>query len=66
MPQEGFEPTIPVFEGVKGVHASVRAATMIGLIGTAALCYNPNISNIYTLIDVEVIPFLMETFQNKR
>jgi hypothetical protein len=27
----GFEPTIPVFEGAKTVHASDRAATVIGL-----------------------------------
>jgi hypothetical protein len=30
MPRVGFEPTIPVFEGVKTVHALDRAATMIG------------------------------------
>jgi hypothetical protein len=29
MPREGFEPTIPVFERAKTVHASDRAATMI-------------------------------------
>jgi hypothetical protein len=30
MPQRGFEPTIPVFERVKTVHALDRAATVIG------------------------------------
>jgi hypothetical protein len=30
MPQVGFEPTIPVFERVKTVHALDRAATVIG------------------------------------
>jgi hypothetical protein len=31
MPQVGFEPTNPVFERAKTVHASDRAATLIGL-----------------------------------
>jgi hypothetical protein len=31
MPRVGFEPTIPVFEWAKIVHASDRAATVIGL-----------------------------------
>jgi hypothetical protein len=31
MPLEGFEPTIPVFERAKTVHALDRAATLIGL-----------------------------------
>jgi hypothetical protein len=30
MPQVGFEPTIPVFERAKTVHASNGAATVIG------------------------------------
>jgi hypothetical protein len=30
MPRLGFEPTIPVFERAKAVHALDRAATMIG------------------------------------
>jgi hypothetical protein len=30
MPHVGFEPTIPVFEGAKTVHALERAATVIG------------------------------------
>jgi hypothetical protein len=30
MPSVGFEPTIPVFERAKTVHASDRAATVIG------------------------------------
>jgi hypothetical protein len=30
MPRVGFEPTIPVFERVKTVHALERAATVIG------------------------------------
>jgi hypothetical protein len=30
MPKMGFEPTVPVFERVKTVHASDRAATVIG------------------------------------
>jgi hypothetical protein len=31
MPQVEFEPTIPVFEGTKIVHALDRAATVIGI-----------------------------------
>jgi hypothetical protein len=31
MPQVGFEPTIPAFERAKTVHASDRAATVIGV-----------------------------------
>jgi hypothetical protein len=30
MPRVGFEPTIPVFERTKTVHALKRAATVIG------------------------------------
>jgi hypothetical protein len=30
MPRVGFEPTIPVFEGEKTVHALDRATTVIG------------------------------------
>jgi hypothetical protein len=30
MPRVGFEPTIPVFEGAKTVHASDRTVTVIG------------------------------------
>jgi hypothetical protein len=30
MPQMGFEPTIPVFEQVKTIHALDTAATVIG------------------------------------
>jgi hypothetical protein len=30
MPQVGFEPTIPVFERAKTVHALDRTATVIG------------------------------------
>jgi hypothetical protein len=30
MPRVGFEPTIPVFEGAKMVHALDRAATVLG------------------------------------
>jgi hypothetical protein len=30
MPQEGFEPTVPVFERAKTVHVLDRAATVIG------------------------------------
>jgi hypothetical protein len=33
MPQVGFEPTIPVFEPAKTVHASDRAGTVIGICG---------------------------------
>jgi hypothetical protein len=32
MPVIGFEPTIPVFKRAKTVHASDRAATVIGLV----------------------------------
>jgi hypothetical protein len=32
MPRMGFEPTIPVFEWEKAIHALVSAATMIGLV----------------------------------
>jgi hypothetical protein len=31
MPRVGYEPTIPVFERAKTVHALDRAATVIGL-----------------------------------
>jgi hypothetical protein len=31
MPRVAFEPTIPVFEGAKAVHALDRAATVIGI-----------------------------------
>jgi hypothetical protein len=31
MPRKGFEPTIPIFERPKSVHASDRAATVIGM-----------------------------------
>jgi hypothetical protein len=31
MPQVGFEPTIPVFEQAKTVHALSRAVTVIGI-----------------------------------
>jgi hypothetical protein len=33
MPRTGFEPTIPVLERAKTVHASDRAATVIGSYG---------------------------------
>jgi hypothetical protein len=32
MPRVGFEPTIPVFEGTKTVHALIFAANVIGSI----------------------------------
>jgi hypothetical protein len=34
MTSVGFEPTIPAFEGAKTVHASNRAATVIGFRNT--------------------------------
>jgi hypothetical protein len=34
----GLEPMIPVFERTKTVHALDRAATLIGISSTAALC----------------------------
>jgi hypothetical protein len=34
MPQVGFEPTIPVFERAKTVHALDRATTVIGNLST--------------------------------
>jgi hypothetical protein len=37
MPRVGFEPTIPVFERAKRVHASEHAATVIG--NTAPLLF---------------------------
>jgi hypothetical protein len=37
MPRVGFEPRIPVFERAKTVHASDRAATLIGF-----LAYSPH------------------------
>jgi hypothetical protein len=37
MPQIGFEPTIPVFERAKTVHASDRAATVIGRYQTTSV-----------------------------
>jgi hypothetical protein len=36
MPRVGFEPSIPVFERAKTVHALDRAATMIGNTNTTA------------------------------
>jgi hypothetical protein len=37
MPQVRFEPTIPVFERAKTVHALDRAATVIGVSGNNRL-----------------------------
>jgi hypothetical protein len=37
MPRVGYEPTIQEFEGVKTIHASDRAATLIGYILTTTL-----------------------------
>jgi hypothetical protein len=38
VPRVGFEPTIPVFERAKTVHASDRAATLIGHNAFAGTC----------------------------
>jgi hypothetical protein len=50
MPQVGFEPTIPVFEWGKTVHASDRAATVIdkniitsNYRGCTVLCFDLNV-----------------------
>jgi hypothetical protein len=39
MPLVGFEPTIPVFERAKTVHALDRAATVIGSLVKHSLVY---------------------------
>jgi hypothetical protein len=39
MPQVGFQPTIPVFEQAKTVHASDRTATVIGTLSPHAYGY---------------------------
>jgi hypothetical protein len=42
MPRVGLEPTIPVFEGVKTVHALDRAATLIGFSSYSVPILNTN------------------------
>jgi hypothetical protein len=37
MSQEGFEPTIPVFERAKIVHALDRAGAMIGYVNSTSI-----------------------------
>jgi hypothetical protein len=44
MPQLGFEPTIPVFERGKTVHALDRAATVIGKHSASYLEFRPCLS----------------------
>jgi hypothetical protein len=39
MPRVGFEPTVPVFERGKTVHALDRAATVIGLTQNMAFIF---------------------------
>jgi hypothetical protein len=51
MPQVGFEPTIPVFERAKTVHALDRAVTVIG----SLLIYNL-INFLITLFSVRFAP----------
>jgi hypothetical protein len=46
----GFEPTIPVFERAKTVHALDRAATVIGHWSTAALILSTFNSDLFTRI----------------
>jgi hypothetical protein len=40
MPRAGFEPTIPVFERAKTVHALDGVATVIGLVKLATTNYD--------------------------
>jgi hypothetical protein len=47
MPRVGFEPTIPVFERVKTVHAADREATVIGShLLTCTVSYFMSVSNV--------------------
>jgi hypothetical protein len=46
MPGVGFEPTIPASEQAKTVHASDRAAAVIGLICHTSINFTPGISYI--------------------
>jgi hypothetical protein len=47
MSQKRFEPTIPVFERAKTVHALDRAATVIGKYMTALLNYSEKIDLLF-------------------
>jgi hypothetical protein len=59
MPQVGFEPTIPVFERAKTVHALERAATVIGICST----YMPYICIMQTMkSDPYALPQTEEQF----
>jgi hypothetical protein len=42
MPRVGFEPTIPVFERAKTVHALDRAVTMVHIQGYTCNKYRPS------------------------
>jgi hypothetical protein len=53
MPQEGFETMIPVFEGAKTVHASDRAATVIG-----------RKTFYFMLLLLKIIPYLVSATEN--
>jgi hypothetical protein len=57
MPRVGFEPTIPVFELAKTVHALDRAAIVIGFHSTL-LCIT-NLSILYIIIIMDLQPFLL-------
>jgi hypothetical protein len=57
MPRVGFEPTIPVFERAKTVHALDRAVTVIGL-------YIPQCTKYICLTNLLV--YLRFNFENVR
>jgi hypothetical protein len=46
MPRVGFEPTIPVFERAKAVHALDRAATVIGCMGYGVCILKRRVFNV--------------------
>jgi hypothetical protein len=49
MPKVRFEPTIPVFERAKTVHAIDRAATVIGCTGNTFSKFS-NIASVYNTL----------------
>jgi hypothetical protein len=60
MSQMGFEPTIPIFQGAKALHALDRAITVIGLtrqIHTGNQNVNLFLTNVYKTIACQVNKF---------
>jgi hypothetical protein len=47
MPRVGFEPTTPVFERAKTVHALDRAATVISSCGFDTSVYSANAGHVH-------------------